>query len=513
MKQKKKKMSTLTRVLLCSWCVLGLVLTYFIIDWALDLSKPTGPAEPGNVDVFADITGDADPTQSVIPDATRPVDPTPTPVTVPQAEFVKEYTHLGETTERYGYLEEVSYGLRYPRCEESALEALVHETVNELLTASIDELSKEAGERCTLLIDYEDGETPGLYSVLFYIEKEVDGDVTTETALWVYNKKKGEPVAEPQQLFADRAYAYVAQQVNLLLTEEDTAKEPAEDSQASNADAEAVQLPEKPEGPFFGTREEFPEYVLTAEGAKFYYEIEGERQSIVIPYIALHTYMAVTENGTVVAEGIRDLDPEKPMIALTFDDGPHYNQTPRLLEILEKYNVKSTFFILGERTLWGPSNEKALTMVYEAGHEVASHTHTHKNLKQISVEDMKAEIVNARDAIYSVIGEYPTLVRPPYGAYNDAVKEFSYAPLIAWNLDSKDWDFRNAEKVIDHVLAEAGDGKIVLMHDIHWFTVDAVEVLIPELQSRGYQIVTVQELFHYKGVELENGKVYHSSYN
>ena len=104
-------------------------------------------------------------------------------------------------------------------------------------------------------------------------------------------------------------------------------------------------------------------------------------------------------------------------------------------------------------------------------------------------------------------------MRPPYGAYNDAVKEFSYAPLIAWNLDSKDWDFRNAEKVIDHVLAEAGDGKIVLMHDIHWFTVDAVEVLIPELQSRGYQIVTVQELFHYKGVELENGKVYHSSYN
>lgn len=513
MKQKKKKMSTLTRVLLCSWCVFGLVLAYFIIDWALGLSKPTGSGEPGNVDVFADITAGVDPTSSVIPDVTRPVDPTSTPVTVPQAEFVKEYTHTGEALERYGYLEEVSYGLRYPRCDESVLETTVHEAVNELLTASIDELSKEDGERRTLLIDYEDGETAGLYSVLFYIEKEIDGVSTIETSLWLYNKKKGEPVAEPQQLFADRAYAYVAQQVNLLLAEEDMAKEPAGDSQASDADTEDVQPPKKPDGLFTGTREEFSEYVLTAEGAKFYYEADGTRQSIVLPYIALHTYMAVTENGTVVAEGIRDLDPEKPMIALTFDDGPHYEQTPRLLEILDRYDVKSTFFVLGERTLWGPSNEKALKMVYDAGHEVASHTHTHKNLKQLSVEDMKAEIVNAREAIYSVIGEYPTLVRPPYGAYNDAVKEYSYAPLITWNLDSKDWDFRNAEKVVDHVLAEAGDGKIVLMHDIHWFTVDAVEVLIPELQNRGYQIVTVQELFYYKNVELENGRVYHSSYN
>jgi len=312
-----------------------------------------------------------------------------------------------------------------------------------------------------------------------------NGEKETETIPWIYNKKKGETVEAPQELFADRAYAYVAQQVNLLLAE----------------------------GQFAGTREEFPEYVLTAEGVRFYYEIEGERQFIVIPYIALHTYMAVTENGTVVMDGIRELDPDKPMIALTFDDGPHNNQTPQLLEILEKHGVKCTFFVLGDRTLWGPSNEKALKMVYEEGHEVASHTHTHKNLKQLSVEEMMAEIVNAREAIYSVIGEYPVFIRPPYGAYNDLVKEYCYAPLITWNLDSKDWDFRNTEQVVEHVLAEAGDGKIVLMHDIHWFTVDAVEILLPELERRGYQVVTVGELFYYKNVELENGRVYHSSYN
>ncbi len=499
MKRKKKRMSTLTRVLLCSWCVLGLVLACFIIKWALGLSNPTGPVEPGNVDAFAQTTGTPKPTVPGTSVVTNPAEPTPTPVTLPQAEFVKEYAHTGEAAEHYGYLEEVSYALRYPRRDEEGLETAAYEAANALMLEAVDVLSEKEGERRTVLIDYEDGETPGLYSVLFHIEKEVDGETTTETSLWLYNKKKGEPVAEPQTLFAELAYRYVAEQVNLLLTEQ------KDDAAAENSEQQS--------GPLAGTREEFSSYVLTAEGAKFYYEIEGERKSVVIPYIALHTYMAVTENGTVVADGIRVLDPGKPMVALTFDDGPHYEQTPRLLEILDRYDVKSTFFILGERTLWGPSNEKALQMVYDAGHEVASHTHTHKNLKQISVEDMKAEIVNAREAIYSVIGEYPTLVRPPYGAYNDAVKEYSYAPLITWNLDSKDWDFRNSEQVIDHVLTEAGDGKIVLMHDIHWFTVDAVEVLIPELQNRGYQIVTVQELFHYKNVELENGKVYHSSYN
>lgn len=493
MKRKKKKLSPLLRVLLCSWCVLGLVLAYFIIDWALGLSKPE---EPGNIDVFVNITEEPKATSPVAPEGTKPAEPTP----VPQAVFVAEYPHVGEMKEGRSYMDGVVYGLRYPLCSDADMEEAFAGAAYELLAEKTAELAAKDGAEKFLLIDYEDGETVGLYSVLFYIETEIDGVKEIETKPYLYNKKKSE-FTEAETLFADRAYRYVGEQVNLLLAE------PAED-----VSGEAV-LPEKPEGPFAGTREEFSEYVLTAEGTKFYYELDGERESIVIPYIALHTYMAVTENGTVVADGIRELDPDKPMIALTFDDGPHNNQTPRLLEILEKHGVKSTFFILGDRTLWGPSNEKALKRVYESGHEVASHTHSHKNLKQISVEEMTAEIVKAREAIYAVIGEYPTFIRPPYGAYSDLVKEYCYAPLIIWNLDSKDWDFRDTKKVVDHVLEEAGDGKIVLMHDIHWFTVDAVEILIPELEARGYQIVTVGELLYYKNVELENGRVYHSSYN
>lgn len=508
-RKRKKRMSTLTRVLLCSWCILMLVLTFFIIDWALKLSDMESYTKAGSVDAVADamshtaVTAPSEDEKEEVPSEV-------TQAVLPLAQFVAEFTHTGEMTERIAYEDGVAYGLRYPKPEDEAVAEAVGRAAHELFAEEMAALQESEGTKKILLIDYEDGETAGLYSVLFHVEKEIDGVKEMSGGQWLFNKKQSE-VAETESLFAERAYQYVGAQVNLLLAKEEISAE--EGLEAPEEAGNATSVPGKPEGPFQGTREEFPEYVLTAEGAKFYYEFDGERESIVIPYIALHTYMAVTENGTVVAEGIRELDPEKPMIALTFDDGPHYQQTPRLLKLLEEYDVKSTFFILGDRSFFSESNKKTVKMVADAGHEIASHTYSHKNLATLSVEALNDEIVKARENLYALTGEYPTLVRPPYGSYNDLVKEYSYAPLIAWNLDSKDWDFRDAEKVVKHVLSEAGDGKIVLMHDIHWFTVDAVEVLIPALIERGYQLVTVRELFYYKNVELENGKVYHSSYN
>ena len=508
-RKRKKRMSTLTRVLLCSWCILMLVLTFFIIDWAMKLSDMESYTNAGSVDTVADamshtaVTAPSEDEKDVIP-------PEATQAIIPQAQFVTEYAHMGEMAERMAYEDGVAYGLRYPKPEDEAVAEAVGRAAHELFAEEMAALQDSEGTKKILLIDYEDGETAGLYSVFFHVEKEIDGAKETSTGQWLFNKKKGE-AAEAEALFADRAYKYVGEQVNRLLAMEATSAEKG--SGVPEESPEAAVVPVKPDGPFQGTREEFPEYVLTTEGAKFYYEAEGKRQSVVIPYIALHTYMAITVNGTVVADEIRELDPDKPMIALTFDDGPHYQQTPRLLEILEKNGVKSTFFILGDRSHFSKSNKQTVKMVAEAGHEIASHTYSHKNLATLSVEALNDEIVKARENLYALTGEYPTFVRPPYGSYNDLVKEYSYAPLIAWNLDSKDWDFRNAEKVVNHVLSEAGDGKIVLMHDIHWFTVDAAEVLIPALIERGYQLVTVRELFYYKNVELENGKVYHSSYN
>jgi len=506
MKRKKKGMSTLKRVLLCSWCVLGLVSAIFLIKWAMNLS----PEDPeGSIGSFVQSGDEESENQqggetAKNPKPTATATPTlvPTPTPVPQAEFSTEYPHMGMTTEFYAYTEGVAYGFRYPcydheteASEGAAVADAVADAAHQLMAEKVTELAKEEGSEKFLLIDYEDGETAGLYSVLFYIEKEVDGVKSTETSHWIYNKKKGEAV-DSETLFGDRAYAYVAEQVNAVLAEKADATEEVTE-----------------EYKFTGTREEFPAYLLTADGVKFYYNGDDPEGFVVIPYIEVHTYMAVTENGTVRADNIRELDPDKPMIALTFDDGPHYQNTPHLLEILAQYNAKSTFFVLGDRSHFTESNKKTVTLVAEAGHEVSSHTYSHKDLKSLSEDALIDEVVKARDNIYALTGEYPTYIRPPYGGYNDLVKKYAYAPLINWDLDSKDWSFRDVDKIVEHVLKEAEDGNIVLMHDIHWFTVDAVERLLPELAARGYQFVTVSELFYYNDVEAVNGTVYYGGYD
>lgn len=501
MKRKKKGMSKVARVLLCSWCVLMLLVTFFIIKWALNLSENEAYVNAGNADHIANIGKDE---IRITPPVSGGEDEeqktaTPGPAATPRkpAEFVTVYAHAGEMAEELGVESVVSYGLRYPVYADVAASDAVELKAREVLKDAVAELEKSGEKEPELVIDYEDGETEGLLSVLFYIETEVDGKKETKTSKWIYNKRKSE-VVDAEGLFTAPAYRYIAGQVNALQATEGHESEETGETETNG---------------FTGTREEFSSYLLTAEGAKFYYEKDGERNEILIPYLEIYAYMEVTINGTVWADHIRDLDPEKPMIALTFDDGPHYQQTPRLLEILEKYDVKSTFFILGDRVTWGESNETALKAVYDAGHEVGSHTYTHAHLKTLSAEEITEEVTKTRDVIYSVIGEYPVFVRPPYGQYDEKVQKNAYAPLVNWHIDSEDWKSKDTDTIVEHVLAEARDGMIVLMHDIHWFTVDAVERIIPELQARGYQIVTVRELLYHHDVEIENGTVYHSSFN
>lgn len=488
-RQKKRERRILKRCLLASACVLMLTLTFFVIKQISRLTDmgAYAYADAGKTDDVAETW------KSQATDITEEpkLSLTPTPLPLLTAAFSDEYAHTGEARERISHERGIAYGLRYPAYEDAAMQEAVQNAAEELLTKELEAAFGGTEGEQILLIDYEDGAFGQLVSVLFRVEREHNGKKEYETVPWVYNKKKGETV-DAETLFADRAYLYIAERVNGTLTEEA---------------AEAEEITE-----VAGNRETFSAYLLTAEGARFFYEKNGEEQAVTISYPELHTYMAVTVGGTVIAETIRELDPDKPMIALTFDDGPHYQQTPRLLEILEKNNVRATFFLLGSRAEWSGSPE-AVKKIAASGNEIASHTHNHENLATLSEEKLIAEIADARETIYNLTGDYPTFVRPPYGSFNDRVKKYANAPLITWNLDSEDWKSRDTDTIVAHVLEEAGDGKIVLMHDIHYFTVDAAEILIPELLDRGYQLVTLRELFYYKGVELENGKVYHSAYN
>lgn len=190
------------------------------------------------------------------------------------------------------------------------------------------------------------------------------------------------------------------------------------------------------------------------------------------------------------------VDPTKPMIALTFDDGPGYNDaSDRILDVLEKYHVRATFFMVGQNAKDHPKNLKRKV---ELGCELGNHTWNHNHYgKNVTAED----ISKASAAIKEASGQLPTCFRSPGGNTTETIRNECKAenmPLYYWSLDTQDWKYRNADHVYDAVMKNIEDGDIVLMHEIYDSTADAVERMVPALIKKGYQIVTCQELIYAK---------------
>ena len=218
-------------------------------------------------------------------------------------------------------------------------------------------------------------------------------------------------------------------------------------------------------------------------------------------YITIKEVVSNISNSNYQSDYI---DINKKMIALTFDDGPNYN-TSKILEILNKYNVRATFFVLGSKI---NHNEKIIKTMDEYGMEIGNHTYSHKLMTKMDSDSIIKEINDTNNLVYEVIGKYPKLVRPSYGSFNKKIKESINMPIIIWNIDTLDWKSHNSEKIVSRVMNKVSDGDIILMHDIYSATVKAVDILVPKLISEGYQLVSVSELFYYKNINLENGKIY-----
>ena len=192
------------------------------------------------------------------------------------------------------------------------------------------------------------------------------------------------------------------------------------------------------------------------------------------------------------------------LIALTFDDGPNYN-TGKVLDVLAKYNVKATFFVLGSKA---KDNKKILKREYDSGMEIGNHTFNHLLLTKYKENVIKDEIDKTSSVIFEVTGRYPKLLRPRYGVYNNIVKKIGNMPIIIWDIDTLDWKYHNSKRIASRVINKVKDGDIILMHDIYSATANSLNIIIPELQNRGYTFVTIPELFYYKEITLEKGMVY-----
>ncbi|MCI8659879.1 MAG: polysaccharide deacetylase family protein [Lachnospiraceae bacterium] len=203
----------------------------------------------------------------------------------------------------------------------------------------------------------------------------------------------------------------------------------------------------------------------------------------------------------------RTIDPSKPMVALTFDDGPQSSVGNRIMDCLAQYGGKATFFMVGDRI---PSHKAEVQRMVAEGHEVANHTMNHKYLQKQGAAEIQAQVNLCNDMIESVCGVRPRVMRLPGGGYNSTVLANTHMPMIQWNIDTLDWKTRNAQQTVNAVLGKVKDGDIVLMHELYGATGDAALQIIPELVGRGYQLVTVSEMAEAKGYGLEAGKLYSS---
>jgi polysaccharide deacetylase family sporulation protein PdaB len=188
---------------------------------------------------------------------------------------------------------------------------------------------------------------------------------------------------------------------------------------------------------------------------------------------------------------------EVTKIALTFDDGPHPKKTKEILEILKKYDVKATFFVIGVNVKNYPY---VIKEIIDDGHEVGNHTYSHKKLKGVNKEKITEELKRTDEEIITQNGNKTNLIRPPCGEYDDTLIEVAIennCKIVLWNVDTKDWAHSPKETIIDKVLSNVKGGDIILFHDYlsgKNNTVEALDELVPLLQEKGYEFVTIGEL-------------------
>lgn len=215
----------------------------------------------------------------------------------------------------------------------------------------------------------------------------------------------------------------------------------------------------------------------------------------IIIYNSKEISSLVEKNDIFFKNGSR----EEKMISLTFDDGPHPKETHEILDVLDKYNVKGTFFVVGKHANW---YSEPLIRAAKEGHEIGNHTFSHPDISNLSSEDIKREIKECEDTLVKLTGKKPTLFRPPYGSYSEdnlakIAKESGYKIILWTTIDAKDWKNPPPSQISDIIINKAQNGDIILLHDYGTEnTVKALNTIIPVMMKKGYKFVTVSELIN-----------------
>lgn len=196
---------------------------------------------------------------------------------------------------------------------------------------------------------------------------------------------------------------------------------------------------------------------------------------------------------------------EHPLIALTFDDGPDRTTTTKLLDGLAQRGVRATFFVVGEMV---PGKEDIIARMTAEGHQIGIHTYDHVRLTGLNTADFQAQVGRTGELLGELTGREDLCIRPPYGMVDAGVEKKAPSALILWSIDPEDWKYKDAARVAGHVVSQAKDGDIILLHDIYPTSVEAALNIVDTLHQRGFLFVTVEELAQARHVALEPGQVY-----
>ena len=235
----------------------------------------------------------------------------------------------------------------------------------------------------------------------------------------------------------------------------------------------------------------------TIDGQRYYFKDDG--------------YMATgwVNTGEVSdsyfdASGILDTTKKQKLIALTFDDGPSQN-TDTILDVLEKYNAKATFFVVGTQAEYYTDELKREA---ELGMEIGNHTYDHTTLKYKDADTIVSTLNKNDETINNLCGVTPEIMRPTGGGVDETVATSVTKPMIEWDVDTLDWETKDPDSTYNTIMSSVKDGSVILMHDLYEATAEAATRVIPELYKEGYKMVTVSELAEAHGYTLEKGGLY-----
>ncbi len=424
---------------------------------------------------------------------------------------------IGRSEAIIDYKENIFYSIHYPVFGNSTIDNILTGEVMSTLSSFINEFSNyvaaDESQRAFLNIEYESylvGDS--IASVIYYIK--YDSPTYTnpiqEIKTHVFLLATNEEILPEKifsggflQLFSDKTKAFLSANPNYV----------------NSLTAEEYTKNYSPNSP------NFTDYIMTSEGITLYFDpytiAPGEYGCLsfsipkdeILPYMIFDPFIQVNLPTEPLEQAVANnasftIDPSKPMIALTFDDGPHTEITNRILNVLEAYNSHATFFVVGNRL---KNARTTVERTYALGCEIGNHSYSHAKFTSGNKKLITSEIEKTNEALKSIIGVGTSLVRTPGGRRTDNILKHIKYPVILWNIDTRDWDSRNKEKIVKKVLGKVKDGDIVLMHDLYESTAEAVEIIVPELINQGYQLVTVSELFAAKQQKLKKGKVYGSA--